>query len=49
MERAKDFGDRFVAVARSVYRSNDARAATKRKINELLNSVIIEEKSYAEY
>jgi predicted nucleic acid-binding Zn-ribbon protein len=49
LERAKDFGDRFVQVARSVYRSNDARAATKRKINELLDSVIIEEKSYAEY
>jgi uncharacterized protein DUF6165 len=49
LERAKDFGDRFVAVARSVYRSNDARAATKRKINELLNSVIVEEKSYADY
>ena len=49
LERAKDFGDEFVAVARSVYRSNDRRAATKRKINELLNSVIIEEKSYADY
>jgi arginine deiminase len=49
LERNKDFGDAFVAVARSVYRSNDARAATKRKINELLDSVIIEEKSYAEY
>ena len=49
LERAKDFGDQFVAVARSVYRSNDARAATKRKINKLLNSVIVEEKSYAEY
>lgn len=49
LERAKDFGDAFVAVARSVYRSNDARAATKRKINELLNSVIVEEKSYADY
>ena len=49
LERAKHFGDRFVAVARSVYRSNDWRAATKRKINELLDSAIIEEKSYAEY
>ena len=49
LERAKNFGDQFVAVARSVYRSNDRRAATKRKINELLNSVIIEEKSYADY
>jgi len=49
LERNKDFGGAFVAVARSVYRRNDARAATKRKINKLLNSVIIEEKSYAEY
>lgn len=49
LERNKDFGERFVEVARSVYRSNDRRAATKRKINELLNSVIIEEKSYADY
>ena len=49
LERAKDFGDHFVAVARSVYRSNDRRAATKRKINELLDSAIVEEKSYAEY
>ena len=49
LERAKNFGDQFVAVARSVYRSNDRRAATKRRINELLNSVIIEEKSYSDY
>lgn len=49
LERTKNFGDAFVAVARSVYRSNDARAATKRKINELLNSAIVEEKSYADY
>jgi len=49
LERAQDFGDRFVAVARSVYRSNDLRAATKRKINELLDSALIEEKSYAPY
>jgi len=49
LERSKDFGDAFIALARSVYRSNDRRAATKRKINELLNSAIIEEKSYAAY
>lgn len=49
LERVKDFGDAFVALARSVYRSNDRRAAMKREINELLNSTIIEEKSYAEY
>jgi hypothetical protein len=49
LERARDFGDAFVSLARSVYKSNDRRAATKRKINELLNSRIVEEKSYADY
>jgi hypothetical protein len=46
-ERAGDFGPKFVELARSVYRNNDERAAIKRKINVLLGSVIIEEKSYA--
>jgi hypothetical protein len=49
LERAKDFGAGFVALARSVYRTNDERAATKREVNALLNSVIVEEKSYAAY
>lgn len=48
-ERAKTFGAEFVALARSVYRTNDRRAALKRQINELLSSKIIEEKSYAAY
>jgi len=48
-ERSKDFGPRFIELARSVYRANDQRAAVKRKINELLGSKLIEEKSYAEY
>lgn len=48
-ERAKSFGAEFVALARSVYRTNDRRAAIKREINELLSSAIIEEKSYAAY
>jgi Family of unknown function (DUF6165) len=48
-ERAKTFGAEFVALARSVYRTNDRRAALKREINELLRSAIIEEKSYADY
>ena len=48
-ERNKDFGPKFVELARSVYRSNDRRAAAKREINELLGSKLIEEKSYAEY
>ena len=48
-ERAKDFGPTFVELARAVYVTNDERAAVKRQINELLNSAIIEEKSYAAY
>ena len=41
------FGTRFVALARSVYKTNDERAAIKREINRLLNSELTEEKSYA--
>jgi len=41
------FGTRFVALARSVYKTNDERAAIKRQINALLNSELVEEKSYA--
>ena len=48
-ERAKSFGARFIELARSVYRTNDRRAAIKRQINTLLNSQIPEEKSYADY
>lgn len=48
-ERAKDFGDKFIELARSVYRSNDKRAALKRDVNELLGSRLIEEKSYSDY
>ena len=46
-ERDEDFGPRFIALARSVYGSNDRRAALKRQINELLGSRLLEEKSYA--
>ena len=48
-ERAKDFGPRFIELARSVYRSNDRRTALKREIGALLGSAIVEEKSYAAY
>jgi predicted nucleic acid-binding Zn-ribbon protein len=48
-ERNKTFEADFVALARSVYRNNDIRAAIKRKINELLDSSIVEEKSYTAY
>ena len=46
-ERDGDFGPAFVDLARSVYRNNDHRAVIKRKINDLLGSRIVEEKSYA--
>ena len=48
-ERNEDFGDAFVELARSVYKTNDSRARLKREINELLGSRLIEEKSYASY
>ena len=48
-ERAKSFGARFIELARSVYRTNDRRAAVKRQINAMLHSPIAEEKSYAAY
>lgn len=46
VERAGQFDDRFVELARSVYRNNDRRAVLKRRINELTGSEIVEEKSY---
>lgn len=48
-ERRGDFGQRFIELARSVYRSNDRRSAVKRQINQLLGSQLIEEKSYTSY
>ncbi len=47
-EARRDFGPDFVALARSVYRTNDQRAEVKRRINLLLGSALIEEKSYAD-
>jgi Family of unknown function (DUF6165) len=46
-ERNGDFGPKFIELARSVYKSNDRRAAIKRQINLLLGSGLIEEKSYS--
>ena len=48
-ERRGDFGDGFIELARSVYVSNDKRAALKKQINELLGSELVEEKSYESY
>ncbi|MCA9073357.1 MAG: hypothetical protein KDA84_30745, partial [Planctomycetaceae bacterium] len=48
-ERNQDFGEKFIELARAVYKTNDQRAEVKREINELLGSRIVEEKSYADY
>ena len=48
-EAAKDFGERFVELARSVYRTNDRRAALKKEIDELFGSAVTDEKSYEDY
>jgi len=49
LDRRGEFGREFVQIARSIYRLNDARADTKRKINILSGSNIIEEKGYSPY
>lgn len=48
-ERAKEFDEKFIELARSVYFSNDKRAEIKRAINLKLGSDLIEEKSYSDY
>ena len=45
-EATAQFGPRFVELARTVYRANDARAGIKRQINIVSGSALIEEKSY---
>ena len=48
-ERNKDFGEKFIKLARSVYIENDNRAKIKNKINQLSGSNISEVKSYDKY
>jgi Family of unknown function (DUF6165) len=48
-EAAGDFGDGFVALARSVYRENDERGRIKAAINRALRSALVEEKQYSRY
>jgi len=48
-ERAGEFDARFIELARSVYVTNDQRAAAKKELNVYLGSDIVEEKSYADY
>jgi Skp family chaperone for outer membrane proteins len=48
-EAAKVFDQEFIELTRSVYLNNDNRAGIKRRINELLNSGLVEEKQYTPY
>ncbi len=48
-EALAEFDTEFIALARSVYRTNDDRSAIKTTINERLGSRIREEKSYHAY
>jgi hypothetical protein len=51
--REKEFENQFdiafIELARSVYKFNDLRAKTKQSINSLLNSELVEEKSYKNF
>lgn len=48
-EYNKQFDEEFIKLARSVYFTNDERGVIKRKINELLGSRLVEEKTYTAY
>ena len=45
-EKNKDFGEKFIELARNVYKLNDERAKIKLAINTVLGSNIKEVKSY---
>lgn len=45
-EKKQEFDDEFISLARSVYKKNDQRSFIKNKINNVLNSVIKDIKSY---
>ena len=48
-ERDQKFDDRFVNLARTVYKNNDKRSALKAQINSPLGATMVEEKSYTDY
>jgi peptidoglycan hydrolase CwlO-like protein len=48
-ERANDFGQKFIDLARAVYYTNDDRSDVKKEINVLTGSDLVEEKSYEDY
>jgi len=48
-EKLKEFDKEFVALARSVYVTNDLRFSAKSEVNEMYDSNVVEEKSYEVY
>lgn len=48
-ERNNDFSNIFIELARSVYITNDKRAAVKNAMNHKFGSDLVEEKSYESY
>jgi hypothetical protein len=48
-EGKQSFDREFIELARSVYVSNDERAAIKKRVNLQLGSRLVEEKSYKPY
>jgi hypothetical protein len=44
-----DFGEKFIELARAVYRLNDERARLKKAINLASGSRLVEEKSYKSF
>lgn len=48
-EAHKDFGEKFIKLARTVYITNDKRSKLKNKINILTSSSLREVKQYSDY
>jgi len=48
-EKNKDFGKKFIELARNVYLNNDKRAKIKSEINRILDSNFKEIKQYSDY
>ncbi|MEE9430674.1 MAG: DUF6165 family protein [Melioribacteraceae bacterium] len=48
-ELNKKFDDEFIKLARSVYFQNDIRFEIKKRVNQITNSLLEEEKEYVKY
>lgn len=48
-ELMQEFDNTFIELARRVYKLNDDRATLKKSINKILNSELVEEKSYKKF